>query len=81
VQTELRSDTIQGVILKRAKRYFTLRYATLRYATLRYATLRYATLRYATLRYATLRLKTRLPFLELLDLSDIAVGNVGVPTC
>jgi hypothetical protein len=27
------------------------------------------------------RLKTRVALLELLDLSDIAVGNVGVPTC
>jgi hypothetical protein len=27
------------------------------------------------------RLKTRVALLELLDLSDIAVGNVKVPTC
>jgi hypothetical protein len=27
------------------------------------------------------RLKTRVALIELLDLSGIAVGNVGVPTC
>jgi hypothetical protein len=27
------------------------------------------------------RLKTRVALIELLDLSRIAVGNVGVPTC
>jgi hypothetical protein len=29
----------------------------------------------------TTRLKTRVALLELLDLSDIAIGNVGVPIC
>jgi hypothetical protein len=77
-----------STLLDASRRFSTLLDATWRYLTLlnafrRYSTLLDAARRCSTLLDAARRCLTLLDatLIELLDLSGIAVGNVGVPTC